>query len=237
MTERVCSIEGCGGTGRMCRGMCWAHYMRWYATGDPGPAQIVRRPRGRTCTVEGCGRKHQGRGYCDTHLQRFIKHGDPGPAEIGARRPGAVCSVDGCEGPHSGLGFCDKHYQRFKRYGAIDLPPAGRRQGRPATYASVHQDLRRERGPASAHSCVDCGGEARQWSYNHRSDLERRDPKTGKPFSVELACYEPRCLTCHRRLDAERTRRDSCSVDGCTGKHKARGLCSKHYQRWRAART
>lgn len=32
---------------------------------------------GRTCTFEGCERKHLAKGYCKLHYQRLKKHGDP----------------------------------------------------------------------------------------------------------------------------------------------------------------
>lgn len=31
----------------------------------------------RTCSVDGCGRKHLSLGYCSTHYQRLRRHGDP----------------------------------------------------------------------------------------------------------------------------------------------------------------
>lgn len=31
----------------------------------------------RTCSVEGCDRRHYGRGWCNTHYQRWYFHGDP----------------------------------------------------------------------------------------------------------------------------------------------------------------
>lgn len=40
----------------------------------------------RTCTVEGCGRKHFSKGFCNVHLKRWMRHGDPllGGTEQGA---------------------------------------------------------------------------------------------------------------------------------------------------------
>lgn len=225
--ETQCSIDGCDAPART-RGWCHVHYMRWYTKGDPGVAEIIRRPKGRTCSLEGCDRKHQGRGYCDTHLQRFIKYGDPGPAEIEARRPGATCSVEGCEGPHRGRGYCDKHYQRWVKYG----DPLGAKTPA-ATYSAIHFRLRKERGRAGGMTCVRCGGPAVQWAYDHTDPDERWDPASGLPFSLDLDRYQPLCLSCHRRLDAPRK---TCSAAGCDSLTKAKGLCSKHYQRMRTAR-
>lgn len=49
------------------RGLCTAHYYRYYRTGT-----VVRRPRGRPvlnrrCTVDGCENKHVARGLCNKH--------------------------------------------------------------------------------------------------------------------------------------------------------------------------
>lgn len=35
MSERTCSIEGCERGGKITRGWCRKHYMRWYVHGDP----------------------------------------------------------------------------------------------------------------------------------------------------------------------------------------------------------
>jgi hypothetical protein len=40
---RVCSVDECGRTDRIVRGMCWAHYMRWWKYGDVGTSQIGSR--------------------------------------------------------------------------------------------------------------------------------------------------------------------------------------------------
>lgn len=33
--------------------------------------------KGRICTIEGCGRKHEGHGYCNMHLKRLHRTGNP----------------------------------------------------------------------------------------------------------------------------------------------------------------
>lgn len=42
-THRVCSIEGCGNTNRVKRGLCNMHYLRWKRHGDP---EAGRTPNG-----------------------------------------------------------------------------------------------------------------------------------------------------------------------------------------------
>ena len=105
--------------------------------------------------------------------------------------------------------------------------------GDQVTYAGMHSRLRQFRGRARDQRCVDCGGRAEHWSYDHSDPNARIDAATGLPFSPDVDRYMPRCRTCHRRHDAGRHVR-ACQVEGCDRQHKAKGLCSKHYQASRA---
>lgn len=141
-------------------------------------------------------------------------------------RPVRACSL--CDSPHWGRGYCKLHYHRWRRTGdPHQVRPRGSRQRGPdgpgwrgdaVGYYGAHRRVRLERGPASAHLCVDCGKRpARQWSYDHNDPNERprvRD-STGRvisgPFSTNPAMYSPRCTGCHRRLD-NRERREHCAA-------------------------
>ena len=213
------------------RGWCQAHYMRWYTTGDAGTELIVRRERGRICSVEGCSRKHQGRGFCDRHLGRFIATGDAGPAEIEARRPDAICSVADCEKiiRRGGRGWCSAHYQRWRKTGDPASPLTfGRLED--VGYGAMHSRLRKH-DRASNHPCVDCGQPAQHWAYDHADPNEKRDERLGVPFSTDPAHYRPMCQPCHRRFDVSHMPVVVCSVDGCGRPQKARALCEKHYRK------
>lgn len=70
------------------------------------------------------------------------------------------------------------------------------------TYGTVHSRLRRDRGPASAAICADCGAAASEWSYRGGSADELTSPK-GK-YTPDLSYYVPRCFPCHRALDQQR---------------------------------
>lgn len=59
-------------------------------------------------------------------------------------------------------------------------------------YSTVHNRLMRQRGKASEHDCVDCGEQAREWSF---------DRPTG--FSMDLERYAPRCRSCHNAQRSE----------------------------------
>ena len=53
----------------------------------------------------------------------------------------------------------------------------------------LHHRVRKARGPASGHACVDCGGAAEDWS-------------TVDPSSDDVwVRFQPRCRKCHRRYD------------------------------------
>lgn len=63
----------------------------------------------RTCSIEGCGRRHYSRGWCKLHLERWKRTGDP------HQEP--RCSVDGCAELHLARSLCATHYQRWWKGG------------------------------------------------------------------------------------------------------------------------
>jgi hypothetical protein len=56
-------------------------------------------------------------------------------------------------------------------------------------YLRRHELVRKVRGKASEHKCIDCGEPAREWSQRH--DTEGIDPSD----------YDPRCCSCHQKYD------------------------------------
>jgi hypothetical protein len=58
------------------RGYCYRHYVDLRAAGVLAPMRN-RRPKGRVCVVEGCGKVHDSQGYCQLHAKRWRKRGDP----------------------------------------------------------------------------------------------------------------------------------------------------------------
>ena len=230
-TADVCSIEGCNEPSKS-RGWCQPHYMRWWYSGDTDPATpLVKRAKGRACSVEGCSRKHRGHGFCEGHLRRYKSTGDPGPAEFEPRRAkGNACDLDGCDRPRYAKGVCELHHRRMRDFGSYyEVLLLAQWVGDEATYNAVHLRLRAQRGAAKDSTCP-CGAAAEHWAYVRGDDQSVRYDERGRPYSIDLSRYVALCRTCHRRMDAEATRTRGCSVDGCEGEHKSRGMCSKHYQ-------
>lgn len=133
-----------------------------------------------------------------------------------------TCSL--CDRPVHGRGWCSVHYDRWRRQG----DPNVRKQGKPPVlpnpgYSAVHLRLKVSRGKAADFLCVDCGQQANHWSYKYGGG-------GGLSYSANLDDYEPRCRSCHMKLDMPRP---VCSLDGCTEAHKAQGMCKRHYDAWR----
>lgn len=167
-----------------------------------------------TCSVPGCDRpaRSSGAKHCEAHYYRLRRSGDVGGAAIQEHRRGAECSIAGCAQPaRGGRGWCHKHYTRWVRHGSPEafVEPANRKvpkgdethwwTGDDVTYSGMHQRVRKVKGLARDHACVDCGGKGSQWSYD-RLDPDERRSEFG-PYSVSLDHYVSRCVPCHKRFD------------------------------------
>ena len=73
MPDITCSIEGCTKPGRLRRGMCRMHYVRWLRHGDP----LFTERGENACSVEGCEKPYRCSGYCGMHYRRWLHNGDP----------------------------------------------------------------------------------------------------------------------------------------------------------------
>lgn len=167
----------------------------------------------RPCQIEGCLKPARSlpKGLCEMHYYRIRRTGSSAPPI----KTTGTCLADGCDAPASNggrklnlgsSGYCRKHYLRVQKRGdaAFEFKGANNTQwtGDNATNRCVHQRLHKARGKASSHSCVDCGGRAAHWSYDHTDPDERFDPEKG-PYSIDINRYDPRCVRCHKRFDLD----------------------------------
>lgn len=67
-------------------------------------------------------------------------------------------------------------------------------------YVAAHSRVRKSKGPAREHRCLDCGERAENWSYKHGDPDELVTP-SGLRYSTKVDYYEPRCVPCHRKYD------------------------------------
>ena len=172
----------------------------------------MNKPRRQTqpCSVSGCGKAARSTKspYCETHYYRLRRTGSLDV--IHPQRPHrGRCVYPGCgqldRGP---AGYCAMHQSRINRHGdaSVKLKPgqaAGPThpayKGEAVTYSGAHMRVRAWRGRADQYSCIDCGRQAQQWSYDHRDPAEM-SCREG-PFSVDVWHYEPRCVSCHKAYD------------------------------------
>ncbi|GGU17084.1 hypothetical protein GCM10007979_14410 [Nocardioides albus] len=76
------------------------------------------------------------------------------------------------------------------------------------TYAAMHLRVKSERGAAGDHECIDCGGQAADWSYVRGCSEERlpidsyaRAKGNRSPYCPHEEHYAPRCRGCHAKMD------------------------------------
>lgn len=69
----------------------------------------------------------------------------------------------------------------------------GRNMTREVGIRGIHGRLNRNLGRAADHECIGCGGQAREWAYQH--------PTEGTTFSQSMSDYAPMCRPCHTRFD------------------------------------
>lgn len=70
-------------------------------------------------------------------------------------------------------------------------------------YAGAHRRVKRARGFAKEHACLDCGAPAVAWAYDHTDENALIGESAGKsvPYSLDIERYDPLCRSCHTRRD------------------------------------
>lgn len=122
-----------------------------------------------------------------------------------------TCSVDGCRRLIRARGWCIGHYNRWLKYGTPGAALLERRTGPrhhawatdTLTYSGAHLRVKARRGKATDYACVDCGGAATSWAYDHADPNQLVDER-GRAYSGDVNRYEPKCVPCHKTADLAR---------------------------------
>ena len=124
-----------------------------------------------------------------------------------------------CLRPISRRGLCSAHYQRRKNGKPMDDPVRIRQHrsvwissnpDRPA-YAAAHMRVRAERGPAKNYSCIVCGSQAMDWSYDGDDPNELYGPVKSLKwsyYSKNPSYYSPMCRKCHVAEDKKNVQQE-----------------------------
>lgn len=75
----------------------------------------------RTCSVEGCEKKHTARGFCAAHYRRH-RNGESMELRVTLSNDNRVCDWYWCTRPSRSAGYCDTHYVRKTRNQDMDAP-------------------------------------------------------------------------------------------------------------------
>lgn len=111
MTDRICSIEGCGKK-LLARERCDTHYAQWRRKNFPVQ-----------CTVDGCTTPGTSKGMCGRHYQRWCTWGTT--ADIDRRYRASICTIEGCGRIGNNRGLCLMHAKRVRRNGTAETRPVG----------------------------------------------------------------------------------------------------------------
>lgn len=138
-----------------------------------------------------------------------------------------ICSMEGCEGQHVSRGLCSVHYRRQLRHGSPEillrlpkaLDPICTTPG--CEHKSVGNGI-----------CISCRNRARK-----AAGLCYSCGKTADAGSYCRPCRER--INANKRMNRAYVNRNKevynhmgvCSVEGCEGKHAAKGFCKSHYMR------
>jgi len=156
------------------------------------------------CSIPECGRPFSCKNLCAMHYKRFKAHGDP---LVTKRLKKSPCRIADCARMQHAHELCNSHLYHFEKYGDPLAVGPGKRAGRKRkeipTYTGMHKRLFYDLGKASAHTCVDCGSQAQEWSYNGGCPNELYEVIEVEPipYSIDQSRYSPRCVRCHRIKD------------------------------------
>ena len=178
------------------------------------------------CSVDDCDKPVKRFGFCYGHYMKNWRYGTPTPTHrskvvsiVGARFGTLVviervgqqwrCVCDCGESRTVNAGDLNRYGDK-NTCGVI-----GRHLPDDVSYRAVHDRVKRALGRAADFPCVDCGCDAKQWSYDRADDRERVQhglSVNAIPYSTDLSRYQPRCIPCHKRFDLDAIRRTRASA-------------------------
>lgn len=167
------------------------------------------------CPVDDCSKAVLRGGFCYAHYMKQWRYGTPTPerppkyVDITGQRFGTLIVVS--RNGKMWLCRCDCGRERNASTGELNRcndatcghRPSHRRSDE-AGYTAAHQRITMDRGPIKQQHCIDCGGQAAHWSYDHTDPDERIGTKgaaLGLPYSLNSDHYAPRCVPCHKSFD------------------------------------
>lgn len=174
------------------------------------------------CEIDQCGKPGRSRTarVCPMHYHRQYRNGtykrkqvEPKWVDVSGRKFGTLTATSRtADGRWHCVCTCGEtrtaSLGELNRTGdANTCGVAGKHLGDEPGYRAAHARVKRVHGPASRHECVECGGRAAHWSYDHEDPDERyalgysRNPVA---YSAKTEHYQARCVPCHKRYDLER---------------------------------
>ena len=172
------------------------------------------------CPVEGCTKDVLRGGFCYGHYMKNWRYGTPTPVhvqkllDLTGQRVGELVVIRRLSGTQW-LCQCDCGSESTVLTGDLTRGTAQscgdrttHRRRDDAGYDAAHGRVLRDRGPAKAFMCVDCGEPAAHWSYDHGDPNELVVPplanRGGYKYSLNSEMYSPRCVPCHKAFDLAR---------------------------------
>lgn len=167
----------------------------------------------RICTVTDCGNPVKRKALCYGHYMKQWRYGttdpvfEPKAEDLSGKQFGLLTALER-RGSHW-LCRCECGQETIVTVGSLNCGQTRtcgnrteHRRRDDIEYSTAHQRVTSDRGQAQAHNCVDCGGQAKHWSYNHTDPNERISQiVAGIPYSTDPTHYSPRCVQCHKHFD------------------------------------
>ena len=170
------------------------------------------------CPVDGCSKDVHRKGFCYAHYMKNWRYGTPTPKHevrrqlIDGQRFGLLVALEPTKGKW--LCRCDCGATKLVRTGDLNRgsttscgQPHLHHRLSSVTYGAAHDRLKIDKGNVRDQECVDCGDEAKQWSYDHADPNEMLAyGLSPKPiaYSLNPEHYSARCVPCHKHFDLNR---------------------------------